>query len=164
MRFHLDTSHESEWAQGRWREIAAGWEKDGHLEMAASPDRADAILITLADPGSSYGEITRRIAASGAYREHPDKSFVFDTQDSPVGYFPGLYCSLRHHLFSRSRHRTGCYMQSFNEYIRFADPADAGTQRWLFSFQGNLTSKTRAKLFATDYARGDVLIERTAVC
>lgn len=161
MRLHLDTSHESDWARGQWRQIAAGWEKSGHLAMADSPDRADAILVTVADPREAYGGVIRSIAASGPYREHPDRTFVFDTQDSPVGYFPGLYCSLRRYLFSRSRHRTGCYMQSFNEHIRFADPADSGEPRWLFSFQGNLTSKTRARLFATTWGRDDVLIERT---
>lgn len=162
MRLHLDTSYESEWAQRRWRDIAAGWQKGGHLEISESPDRADAILITLADHTGDYGETIRRVATSGVYREYPDKSFVFDTQDSPVGYLPGLYCSLRRYLFNSSRHRTGCYMQSFNEYIRFVDPADAGAPRWLFSFQGNLTARIRERLFAMNYGRDDVLIERTA--
>lgn len=161
MRLHLDTRHESDWARGQWRQIAAGWENSGHLAMTDAPDRADAILVTVADPRKAYAEVVRDIAAAGPYHDHPDRTFVFDTQDSPVGYFPGLYCSLRRYLFSPSRHRTGCYMQSFNEHIRFVDPADAGEPRWLFSFQGNLTSKTRARLFAMDYGRDDVLIERT---
>lgn len=162
MQLYVETIHESEWAQGRWREIADAWEANGHLDLCDSMDRADAILTTIADPKRDYESTIKNIAVSRAYRVHPDKCFVFDTQDSPLGLYAGLYSSLRGYLFSASRHRTGCYMQSFNEFIRYDTPEeDSAALRWLFSFQGNLTSRTRAKLFEINYGRNDVLVERT---
>jgi hypothetical protein len=158
MRLYMETSHESDWARGRWADISKRWHQAGHIELIDSKVAADAILITVADCKPSYPDTIASIIASGAYAEHPDKSFVFDTQDTPLGLFPGIYCSLRRYLYSSQRHRTGCYMQSFNEFI---EPADDHELRYLFSFQGNLTSKTRGSLFAMKYGRDDVLIERT---
>lgn len=161
MRLYLETSHETDWARGRWAAIAAEWQRAGHIEPADTPATADSILITLADCKAPYPDTVAAIAASGAYADYPDKSFVFDTQDTPLGLYPGLYCSLRRFLFSASRHRTCCYMQSFNEFIGADEPAAARKPRYLFSFQGNLTSRTRARLFEMKYGRDDVLIERT---
>lgn len=157
----METSHESDWARGRWQALAETWQQAGHVELVASMEQADAILITLADCKAPYPETIDVIARGGAYVEHPDKSFVFDTQDTPLGLYPGLYCSLRRLLFSPARHRTSCYMQSFNEFIGPVPTEAAPEFRYLFTFQGNLTSKTRGDLFAASYGRDDVLIERT---
>lgn len=162
MQLYLETGYESGWATGRWAELASIWQAAGHLTLAASPGQADAILITIADPDRPYAEVVEAIAASSLYRAFRQKCFVFDTQDTPVGYYPGLYSSLRRYLFDPTRHRTGCYMQSFNEFIREAsDDEPARDRRWLFSFQGNATSATRARLLGIDFGRPDVLIERT---
>ena len=161
MHLHLQTQYESKWAQGQWQKISAAWEEDGHLALSESMEQADAILITLADPASNYADAIRNIAASKAYREFPDKSFVFDTQATAIGLFPGLYSSLRKPLFGNSRHRTGCYMQSFNEFIRADDTDEPTPLQYLFSFRGALTSKVRNRLFSIDYGRDDVLVERT---
>ena len=122
----METSHESDWARGQWRALAETWQQAGHVELVSSMDEADTILITLADCKAPYPDTIASVARSGAYAEHPDKSFVFDTQDTPLGLYPGLYCSLRRLMFSASRHRTSCYMQSFNEFIGFAE---AGPRR-----------------------------------
>src|SRR5579883_2301464 len=161
MRLYIESSHESEWARGRWRDISESWQQAGHVELVDRAAAADAIVITLADCKAGYAETIATIGTSGAYAEFPDKTFVFDTQDSPLGLFPGLYCSLRRFLFSAARHRTGCYMQSFNEFVGPGEPDGRAGLRYLFSFQGNLTSKTRAALFDMKYGRDDVLIERT---
>lgn len=161
MRLFMETSHESDWARGQWQGLAETWQQAGHLELASSMAEADAILVTLADCKASYPDTIAALARSGAYAEHPDKSFVFDTQDTPLGLYPGLYCSLRRLLFSPARHRTSCYMQSFNEFIGQAEARAAPEFRYLFTFQGNLTSRTRGQLFEANYGRDDVLIERT---
>lgn len=156
----METGHESDWARDQWQRLAEAWRKAGHFELVDNMASADAILITLADCRADYNATVETVAHSGAYAEHPDKSFVFDTQDSPLGLLPGLYCSLRRFLFSAGRHRTSCYMQSFNEFIG-RDASPASEFRYLFTFQGNLTSRTRGQLFAADFGRDDVLIERT---
>jgi hypothetical protein len=161
MRLFMETSHESDWARGQWRSLAETWQQARHVELVSSMDEADAILVTLADCKASYPDTIAALARSGAYAEHPDKSFVFDTQDTPLGLYPGLYCSLRRLLFSPARHRTSCYMQSFNEFIGQAEAGAAPEFRYLFTFQGNLTSRTRGRLFEANYGRDDVLIERT---
>jgi hypothetical protein len=161
MRLFMETRHESDWARGQWQRLAAAWQQAGHVELATSMAQADAILITLADCKAPYPDTIDAIAGSGAYAEHPEKSFVFDTQDTPLGLYPGLYCSLRRVLFSPARHRTSCYMQSFNEFIGATPDGVAPAFRFLFTFQGNLTSKTRGQLFAASFGRDDVLIERT---
>ena len=160
MKLFVDTTYESDWARARWLDITGNWQHAGHFELVGGAREADAVLITLADCRSSYLEINKNIACTGAYAEYPEKCFVFDTQDSPIGLYPGLYSSLRRYLFSARRHRTGCYMQSFNEFVR-ADCESKSSIRWLFSFQGNLTSAVRGRLFAANYGRDDVLIERT---
>lgn len=160
MGLYLDTSHESDWARGQWRGIAEQWQRAGHFELVDQARDADTILITLADCRSSYRETVERITRYGTYVEYPEKSFVFDTQDSPIGLFPGLYCSLRRFLHSRQRHRAGCYMQSFNEFVALDPPGEAPELRYLFSFQGNLTARARRRVLETDFGRDDVVIER----
>jgi hypothetical protein len=161
MRLFMETSHESDWARGRWQDIAGAWQQAGHLELASSMEAADAILVTLADCRDPYPDTIARVGAAGAYAQYPHKTFVYDTQDTPLGLYPGLYCSLRRLLHSSARHRTCCYMQSFNEFVGPDAPGAAPELRYLFTFQGNLTSKTRARLFEAKFARDDVLIERT---
>ena len=161
MGLYLDTSHESDWARSQWRGIAEEWQRAGHFELVDCARDADAILITLADCRVRYAEAIERIAHEGAYAEHPDKTFVFDTQEAAIGLFPGLYCSLRPYLHSRKRHRAGCYMKSFNEFVGPDPPGEVPELRYLFSFQGNLTARARRRVFEADFGRDDVLIERT---
>jgi hypothetical protein len=161
MGLYVETSHESDWARTQWRGIAQKWQRAGHFELVDCARDADAILITLADCRSRYAEVIERIAREGVYAEHPDKTFVFDTQGATLGLFPGLYCSLRRYLHSRERHRAGCYMQSFNEFVAPDPTGEAPELRYLFSFLGNLTAGVRRRLFETDFGRDDVLIERT---
>jgi exostosin family protein len=161
LRLFIDSHHESDWARGRWLEIAETWQCHGHVELVTDSQHADAILITLADCKLSYPETIERTARTGSYADYPEKCFVFDTQDSPVGLFPGLYASLRRYLFSGQRHRTGCYMQSFNEFVRPDSEGQLDNFRYLFRFQGSLTSRIRSRLFAANFGRDDVLIQRT---
>jgi hypothetical protein len=161
IRLFVDSRHETDWARGEWQRIAETWRREGPVDLVDDGRHADAILITLADCRAPYPDTIERIACTGSYAEHSDKCFVFDTHYQPLGLFPGLYTSLRRHLFSPQRHRTGCYMLSFNEFVG-PDPAgESSALRYLFSFQGNFTSRIRGRLFSADFGRDDVLIQRT---
>lgn len=160
MKVFLYTDFETDWARAEWKRIAAVWSGTGYeCTSVDSVADADVLLFTLVDTRIPYASAIETLKRLDLWRENRDRSFVFDTSDQPMGYFPGLYTSLRRSWFSASRHRTSCYFQSFNEFIheRPLDPRPP----LLFSFQGNATSPVRERLFGMSFNREDVLIERT---
>lgn len=160
MRLLLDTAFETDWARGQWQALASRWHAQGLLTLTHSMDDADAILLTLADPRLDHASLHAAVAASEGARRHPEKFFVFDTQDVVDGLFPGIYASLRRGFFTPRRHATGCYLGSFNEFVAARQSPEPERARLLFSFQGGLTSGVRGRLFAHDFARDDVLVTR----
>ncbi len=159
LKIFIDNSFETPWAFTQWQKIISAW-KESPLIICDSIEDADAILITLTSPKNGYANTTDFIAQSKKYTILAEKVFVFDPFDDALGLFPGIYASLRSYLFNQKRHRTGCYIQSHNEFITYKEPSCEGWIRYLFSFQGNATSRVRRKLFLTDFNRDDVLIER----
>jgi hypothetical protein len=160
LRLYLDNSFETPWARSQWEKIVDVWKDRTSLIICDSIQNADAILITITDPNGNYDNIIRSIAASKSYAALADRLFVFDSQEGTLGLFPGVYASLRSYLFRYYRHRAGCFLQSFNEFITYTEPSEANI-KYLFSFQGNLTAGVRKMLFSTNFGRSDVLIERT---
>src|SRR5262249_2829871 len=150
LKIFIDNSFETPWAVTEWQKIIDSW-KDSSL-ICTSIDDADVILITLTNPKGDYPKIIIFIPRSQKYSNLAEKVFVFDCYDTVLGLFPGIYASLRSYLFSQQRHRTGCYIQSFNEFITYKEP-DCEAIRYLFSFQGNATAAVRNKLLATDFGR-----------
>ena len=159
LKLFLCTEFETPWASGEWRRIAATWGLDAPCEVVGDPEAADAVLITLCDLRDPYPAVVEKVKRLALRRAARDRVFVFDTSDMPAGLFPGLYASLRRRLFSRARHRTSSFLQSFNEYIDL-QPYDPRPPL-LCSFQGNLTSPVRGRLFNLPHRRDDVVIERT---
>jgi hypothetical protein len=156
LKLFIDNSFETQRAATLWGKITTSWEKSS-LKTCNSIEHAEIILITLTDLKGDYFKTIDLIAQSKKYAALADKVFVFDQFDMAIGLFPGIYASLRSDLFRRSRHRTGCYIQSLNEFITFKE-SDCDI-RYLFSFQGNATSRVRNRLFSADFNRNDVLIE-----
>ena len=160
MRLFLDTSFETEWAKDQWKQISAHWSGTGHVVVCDSPKSCDFILITLVNFRENYPSTIVKL--SKLFRNSPnrDRTFVFDPHDYPAGLFPGIYTSLRAFLFSSNRHRTGCYMKTFNEFVDYRDP-EFSKPEFLFSFQGNYTSRVRRHLFSLDFGRSDIRIEQS---
>ena len=159
LKIFIDNSFETPWTIVQWQKITDSW-KESSLAICGSIEDADVILITLTGPKGDYARVIDFIARSKRYSVLAEKVFVFDHFDDALGLFPGIYASLRSYLFSQSRHRTGCYIQSLNEFITYKEPDSEGWIRYLFSFQGNASSRVRNRLFLTDFGRNDVLIER----
>jgi hypothetical protein len=159
MKIFIDNSFETPWAITQWQRIIGSW-KERSLIICDSIEDAEVILITLTYPKDDYIKIINFIARSKKYSNLAEKVFVFDPNDTVLGLFPGIYASLRSYLFSQMRHRTGCYIASFNEFITYKEP-DCDGSRYLFSFRGSATSGVRLRLFLTNFGRNDVLIERT---
>ena len=160
MRLFVDRSFETPWAKSQWDNIIHSWGQNASCLVSESIEGADAILITIVDPVDKYESVIRSIASSKSYAALADRLFVFDTQDVTIGLFPGIYPSLRSYLFNRDRHRSGCYIQSFNEFITNTEPNEASVE-YLFSFQGNLTARVRSRLLSANFGQSDILIERT---
>src|SRR5262245_37328467 len=138
LKIFIDNSFEAPSAVNQWQKVIDSW-KESSLIICGSIEDADVILITLTYPKGKYSEIIDFIARSKRYSNLAEKLFVFDPFDTALGLFPGIYASLRSYLFSHKRHRTGCYVLSFNELITYKEPACEGLIRYLFSFQGNET-------------------------
>jgi hypothetical protein len=160
VRLFLDTSFESDWAKGVWQTLSASWNVKDGVTVCASPELADFILVTIADPRASYPATIETLSRQFRNSPQRDRMFVFDPQDDPLGLFPGVYASLRDYLFDKRRHRTGGYMKTFNEFVAYRDPA-ASIPDFLFSFQGNLTSRVRRNILSIDFGRSDICIEQT---
>jgi len=163
LKIFIDNSFETPWAVTQWQKIIGTW-KESSLIVCGSVENADVILVTLTNPKGDYAKIIDFIARSKKYSNLAEKVFVFDSCDTVLGLFPGIYASLKSYLFSQKRHRTGCYIQSFNEFITYKESDCQDSIRYLFSFQGNATAAVRNRLFATDFGREDVLIERAKGC
>jgi len=161
LRLFLDTSFETEGAKRQWEKISTHWSKTGGLDVCDSPKLCDFTLITLADCHEGYARTIRNLSKLFRYSSNRDRLFVFDTYDCPAGLFPGIYASLRAYLHSGSRHKTGCYMKTLNEFVDYRDP-ELSKPELLFSFQGNYTSRVLKDLFSFDFRRSDILIERSA--
>ena len=157
MKLCLFTEFETDWARGEWNRLTAAW--SGPCEIVTGVDDADAILVTLVDGSRPYDDTIATLKRHDVWRRHRNRVFVFDTSDQPLGYFPGLYASLRRRWYSSARHRTTCYFQSFNEYIQ--QQPITPRPSLLFSFQGNATSPVRERLFQLSFDRPDVVVERT---
>jgi hypothetical protein len=160
LKLFICTDFETDWARGAWQRIAGHW-RDGASPCLVVDDHAsaDAILMTLTDPKAPYAASVDQLRDHPLWKARRDSVFVYDTADQTAGLFPGLYASLRRSLFSTARHRTGCYIQSFNEYVDLQPVAPRPPL--LASFQGNFTSPPRARIFALPSRRPDVVIERT---
>jgi hypothetical protein len=160
MRLFLDTSFETEWGKRQWARISSHWNMPGHPIIWDSPEACDFILITLASPRESYESTIAKL--SQLFRNSPnrDRICVFDSGDCPAGLFPGIYTSLRRYLFSSNRHRTGCYTWTFNEFVDYKDPGLSNPE-FIFSFQGNLTSRVRNHLLSLKFDRSDVHLEKS---
>jgi exostosin family protein len=159
LKVFIDNSFETPWERARWQKIIGSWDGSS-LIICDSMEGSDVILITLTGPKDDYARAIDAIVQSEKYAVQAEKVFVFDPNDRAIGLFPGIYASLGSYLFSHKRHRTGCYLPSFNEFIIYKDPDDGGWIRYLFSFQGSGNSLVRRRLFLTDFGRNDVLIER----
>ena len=159
LKLFLDHAYETDWARAQWSSVSQTWSTNGP-SLCDNPAEADAVLVTLSDPRDDYARSVRDISISERYAGARHKVYVFDASDNPLGLHKGIYASLRSFLYSPSKHRTGGYLRSFNEYIRSDGDLAENELRYLFSFQGNFTSSVRARIFSAGFDQ-DSLVELT---
>jgi hypothetical protein len=160
MRAFFWTEGESVYAKARLAALISSWtSKHAGLNPVGQADDADVIVAMLTEAPVSYSESTRLLARDPRLSARVDDVFVWDTSDLPIGLWPGFYASLRKSRFDRTRHRSFCYLGSFNQFVDWKPPR-VDESGLFFSFQGSLSSPVRGRLFDTRYNRSDIKIEK----
>lgn len=131
-----------EWFAQRLRD-AAGIDRFGVHELCFDADQADAILIV------ERGDIHYRdLCAHPLLKSHFAKCFVYDVQDWPIPYLPGLYASLPANSYRAAHHRAIDYLAPINNEIAKVAAEPAPDPDLLCSFVGGPTHRVRRQLFA----------------
>lgn len=100
-------------------------------------------------------------------REFPNKAFVISVDDHPLGFLPGLYCSLPKRLHDPRRHRACFYHRTPNPYVdsrraryqvrspmllaSFIGARSHGIRDWLFRERDKLRDE---RIFVRETVRG----------
>lgn len=115
-------------------------------ELARNADEADIILYF---ESSGYKDIqyARMLLQQENIRNYPEKCFVVNYDDVPIGFLPGVYVSIQQQHMDYHRFRACCYMGESNPFCaRLAKERDS-TPGLLFSFRGSRTAPVRSGLF-----------------
>lgn len=138
--------------------------------LTTDPAAADLILLV-----GSFGLAPHALLDHPLYRACPEKCAVYTEDDNYLPLAPGVYCSA--HVDAHSRvGRTFSYSylsrggRYSNKFVTGSDASagepDAGSKKFLFSFQGGSTSLLRKKLFNLNFKRPSnslgILIENTS--
>ncbi len=126
--------------------------------VVPSAEEAQIVIITDMREDDHFGRLLR---AHPIVKRYPDKSFVFDRTDRPIGFVRGVYASPPRILFDLGRYQTGFYLTAVSEWRNPFVSADAEAcveKDLLFSFVGRNSSPGRGQLFAHDFGRSDVMV------
>lgn len=134
--------------------------------LAAQPAEAD--LIVMCEPTQlSQQTWAPRLRVHPLVVSHPEKIYVASEEDTPLGFFPGIYCSLPKSHFDPRLHRTWIYRGTLNPHIAShqarafeADPP------LLAAFSGAASHPVRTALLAraTRLAAAGIAVRETASC
>jgi len=121
------------WHLGRYElfRLSIALSGEGKHQITCDPDAADIILFC--DEGPT--PYLRSIRQSPLYRRYWQKCFVFDSEDAPIAFLPGVYASIEKNWHNRNWTRSGFYVhiaeRSRFDFIPFEENA-----QWLYSFAG----------------------------
>lgn len=129
---------------------------------------AAADLIVMCEPTQlSQQTWAPRLREHPLVRAHPEKIYVASEEDTPLGFFPGLYCSLPKALCDPRLHRTWIYRGTLNPFIMdYQALAPARKPAWLGVFNGADSHPVRRKLFALapTFAAAGIQVRETVSC
>jgi len=129
---------------------------------------ADADLIVMCEPTQlSQQTWAPRLRHHPLVRAHAEKIYVASEEDEPLGFFPGLYCSLPKASFDPRIHRTWIYRGTLNPFIAGQRRAErAAEPPLLAAFAGAASHPVRRQLLAlaTKMARSRIGVRETVSC
>lgn len=130
---------------------------DRQFTMAPSANEADIILF-IESPIHKFREYAHQLLADELIQQYPNRCFVFDWEDGPPCFLPGVYPSLTEQQYDPARVRAGGYLSTPNTaYIKESDAAWR-TPELLLSFRGANSHPLRAKLFESEFKHQDISI------
>ncbi|MFT4587473.1 MAG: hypothetical protein ACI9VS_001815 [Candidatus Binatia bacterium] len=120
---------------------------DGRHRIVDSAEAADIVVFW--EPHQDLQAVwAPRLRADPLIQEFPDKAFVVSVEDNPLGFLPGLYCSLSKRLLDRRRHRSCFYHRTPNARLNSAStPVARRDPTRLASFVGARSHSVRDRLF-----------------
>ncbi|MGH9169486.1 MAG: exostosin domain-containing protein [Acidimicrobiales bacterium] len=126
----------------------------------SSPAGADIILC--AEPGHNkfraWAGVLERDPSIWA---HPEKVFVYEFSDRPVGHLSGLYCAMQPATIDWVRMRPADMWGPSDGAVEQELLGRMGEPRWLFSFRGSNSAGVRERLFEMDVSALRASITRT---
>lgn len=173
LAFHFDSTEQEEQP---WGFTGSDWADQMKKSLRAEPhplyhlaaDPAEADLIVMCEPTQlSQQTWAPRLREHPLVLAHPDKIYVASEEDTPLGLFPGLYCSLPRPGFDPRIHRSWIYRGTLNPYIAdFPRPSPPVNPALLAVFSGAASHPVRTDLFsrAAQLARSGIAIRETPTC
>ena len=129
---------------------------------------ADADLIVMCEPTQvSQQTWAPRLRQHPLVLAHPEKIHVASEEDQPLGFFPGIYCSLPRANFDPRIHRTWIYRGTLNPYITGYQASVGAVEPSLlgvFSGAASHPVRTRLLALAPAFARAGLQIAETPTC
>jgi hypothetical protein len=137
---------------------AAGLPESSPHALTDDPEEADAILVF--DPEND--PYSRWLRQHPVIRKYPEKCFSYSELDRPFPYLPGIHLSASRTGFLRERIQTYAYI-SYGPSEPLRNPFIAcrpdAPKRFLFSFIGRATHRSRVRLLNRRFGRSDVHLE-----
>lgn len=158
MKIHLTTDDTENQHYGVWFANNIIQAANNKLAICDNPDDADVVVVIIRSD-----DLSTKLRKSGLLQRHFDKVFVYDSSDTPIPLFPGLYCSLPVSRSNGRLHLGAPYLASINPAIDWAEGRVVDEpRRFLFSFVGSVNCSLRRRLFRAASAwetRGDILVK-----
>ena len=130
-------------------------------QMAEAPERAD--IIVYFEPNQYKGQdYARTLLSEKLIQDYPNKCFVVNYDDGPIGFLPGLYVGMPRSKMDCSRFKSGTYMGQYNILCPvIAEKRDSVAPQLLFSFRGSTSAEVRKRIFAANFPDKDIAIQQT---
>jgi hypothetical protein len=144
-----------EWLGNFARRLAA--QSSEAVATVANADAATHILFL--DGGSQRTRFweANRLAGHPLLRAYPDRCYVWNTEDRPATYLPGLYVSMPKGLFDPQVHRAFRYMELNTERL----PVHGESKRDIFyNFLGAPTAPVRRAILSAHHPSDAVVQEK----
>ncbi len=159
-----------------WGLVGSDWAGQMRQALAASPHPlyrlasgpGDADLIVMCEPTQlSQQTWAPRLRAHPLVLAYPEKIYVASEEDTPLGFFPGVYCSLPKANFDPRLHRTWVYRGTLNPFIAEHQSQGADSDPALLAaFSGAASHPVRSRLLALAprFATSGIDIRETPSC
>jgi hypothetical protein len=122
-------------------------DRDGFVRVDA-PEEAEAIVFC-EDYDPSELIWAKSVRAHPWIKKYSEICYTINAEDQPIGFLPGVYCSLIRRDYDPRRHRTWQYPRTANSLVAEVDPRHlfATVPQHLASFAGAAGQPVRQRLF-----------------